>query len=139
MEEENKNLENQNNETVNTNSAPQIQENKQKKGLKIANIVLLCILVAAEVLALIYYIPGIKALLAKDLSALAIIAILPIYFLVTCGIFVLSIVMSILAKAWKKQLIKNQQSPTFFDKFLGCVGWLVVVLNVVGFLILYII
>lgn len=139
MEEENKNLEPQNNETVNTNSAPQVQETKPKNGLKIANIILLCLVVAAEVLALIYYIPTIQSLIAKDISALAILAVLPMYILVTFGIIIVSIVMSILAKAWKKQLIKNQQSPTFFDKFLGRVGWLVVVLNVVGFLILYII
>ena len=139
MEEENKNLENQNNETVNTNSAPQVQETKPKNGLKIANIVLLCIIAAAEVLALIYYIPTIQSLIAKDISALAILAVLPMYILVTFGIIIVSIVMSILAKAWKKQLIKNQQAPTFFDKFLGYVGWLVVVLNIVGFLILYII
>ena len=112
---------------------------KIKNGLRIANIILLCIVVAAEVFALIYYIPTVQALFAKDLSGLAILGVLPIYILITAGIFVLSIVMSIIAKAWKKYMLRIQQSPNFLDKLMGYIGWIFILINILGFLMLYII
>lgn len=125
--------------TTTQNNTQQGVNVKINNGLRIANIILLCIVLAAEVFALIYYIPAVQALFAKDLSALAILGVLPIYFLITCGILVVSIVMSIIAKSWKKYLLRMQQSPNFLDKLMGFIGWIFVVLNVLGFLALYII
>ena len=112
---------------------------KINRGLKIANIILLCILLASEAYALYFYIPSIQLLFANDLSALGILAVLPLYMLITLGIIAISIAMTIISACWKKYLVRMQQLPNFFDKLMGFIGWIIVIINVLGFIALYLI
>ena len=136
----NENLENQKEtQAVDQQQSLNNQKIKTKNSLRIVNIFFLCLVCIAEIFALIFYTQTIQVSLAKDLSVLAILALLPMYVLITFAIFILAIIMSIIAKSSKKQMAKKQQRITFFDKFMGYFGWIIILINVVCFFMLYII
>lgn len=109
------------------------------KSLKIANIIMLCIITAIEIYAIWCYSSIITVMFAKDLSGLAIIALLPLYLILTLIITALSIVMTVLANKWKNYLLKLNQPITIFDKILRYIGWIFTLVNVIGFAIIFII
>jgi len=134
MEEEIKN-----NPSQTEYNTQEIINTKINKSLKVANIIVFIITCLFEIYAIWCYGLSIKALLTKDLSALAIIATLPTFMIVTLIITALSIVMTVLANKWKKYVTKFSQPVVFFDKLLRYIGWIYVLINILCFLITLII
>lgn len=117
----------------------EIINTKINKSLKIANIIVFILTCLLEIYAIWCYGLTIKALLAKDLSGLAIIATLPTFMIVTLIIAVLSIVMTVLANKWKKYVTRFSQPVMFFDKLLRYIGWIYVLVNILCFIIILIV
>lgn len=110
---------------------------KSPKGLRIANIILLCILLASEAYALYFYIPSIQMLFANDLSSLALLVTLPMFILITVEILGVTIAMTIISACNKKKLKRLQKPILFIDAFTGYIGWLVFALNIIGIIVIY--
>ena len=109
------------------------------KGLKITNYILLSLSIIAQFFAIYFIIPTISLIInGKGLEGLAIIAILPLFFICCFLVFVFAIILSITAKKLKNKLIENQQTPNFFDKFMGYIGWIFLLIDICFFISLYI-
>ena len=120
-----------------TEQQNEIVTQKTPKGLRIASIILLCVLLASEAYALYFYIPSVQALFVHDLSALSIIVTLPMFILITVEILGVTIAMTIISACNKKKLKRLQKPILFIDAFTGYIGWLVFALNIVGIIVIY--
>lgn len=110
------------------------------KGLKITNIILLSLVAVAEFFALYFILPAISFIVGKETTAaLAILALLPMFLIFTAIVFILSIILTITTKKLKNAIISNQQTPNFFIKMSGWIGWVFLLINVILFVCIYII
>ena len=110
------------------------------KGLKITNIVLLSLLAVAQFFAIYFIVPVFQLVVNKESAAgFAILALLPMFLLFTAAVFVLSIILSATTKKLKNLIISNGQSPNFFIKMSGWIGWIFLLINIVSFVLLYIV
>lgn len=108
------------------------------KGLKITNIVLLSLLAVAQFFAIYFIVPVFQIIVNKETAAgLAILALLPMFLIFVAVVFVLSIILSATTKKLKNLIISNEQSPNFFIKMSGWIGWIFLLIDICLFISLY--
>ena len=133
-----------NNNYKNQNNINQIDPHQEMlirtcKSLKAAAIIVFCFVCALEAYAIWSFISMIIVSSANDWSALAILALLPLFIILTLGVCALSITTSILASKWNKKALMLGQQQTIFYNILRYTGWFFALTNVLAFIIFIII
>ncbi|MBE7075253.1 MAG: hypothetical protein E7376_04675 [Clostridiales bacterium] len=107
------------------------------KKLKTTSIVLFIIACVIEVACVITCIDCIRLLTSESLDALAIIALLPLFFIGTFILLIISVSLTIIyKKICEKSVQSDMQQPKFY-KLHNIVSWLFLVINIALFVALY--
>jgi len=109
------------------------------KGLRITNYILSGISIAAEIVAMIFYFSTISSIIGGNAGEIfaSVIALLPLFILITCGILVLAIANSIIYKIYKTKRINNGLMPTALDRIFMILPWAFIALNIICYIILF--
>lgn len=109
------------------------------KNRKIFDIILFIIVVAIEIYCLLTFAECIKLLNTESMSALAIIALLPLYIIGTAIILILTIIITILTKKITKTLQANNLATPKYIKIINILSWVIILVNIALYFSLYII
>ena len=110
-----------------------------KTQTKVFYIILFILAVVAQVLSIVTYIDCIRVMLSNSLAALAAITLLPLFFIGTFVIFILSVILTIIYKTTAKNYVNSEEKPPAILKILNVLSWLFVVINIILFICLNII
>lgn len=109
------------------------------KNLKITNISLFSTICLGEIAALIYYIPTISAFIKQDGGGMfaSVLALLPMFILITVGILFFTIILSITTKVLIRRKTAAELQPNAFDKLCKILPWCFILLNIACFVVIY--
>ncbi|MBQ9792521.1 MAG: hypothetical protein IJW32_02080 [Clostridia bacterium] len=110
------------------------------KGLKITNIILLCLSILTEIISLTFIFPVFSALIHNNGGQIlaSLLALLPMFILTSIVILIFAIILTITSKKWKSAIVANQQSTKFFVKMCGWLSWVFLFINILLFASIYI-
>ena len=107
------------------------------KKYKTTNIVLFVIALLVQIYNVVMYVDTLKVINSGTTDALAIIALLPLFIIGTVILFVLSVIMLVVCKRATK-LFSDTSAPKII-KILTWIAWAFVIIDVILFILLYII
>ena len=105
------------------------------KSLKIFNIILFCLICAAQAFALYLGVEMIIGVLSKDGGAMLGVALglLPVYIITIAGIAVLTIINTITTSAFSKKLAQNNLPKSKLNQAFKLLPWLFILINIAIF------